>query len=693
MILRGAPGDPPRLPHTARVAPVLRAVLVLLALAGAAFPPVGSALAIMTSRATVTANTLSAAPAFPRCYGDAVLGDNPVGYWRLDETSGANAADGVAANTGTYTNEVTLGQAGALPETVNNKAATFDGVDDYVALGNAAALQLGNGTAEAWIKTSNAGTGAREIVGKLGAYAIYLQGNVLATYDWTTSTEYSTGIKLADSTWHHVAVTFQSGVANGTKIYADGVLRGTATITVSDQSSPLLLGNESGSSKYFTGSIDDAAVYGSALTASQIRSHYNSGRCYLDGVLADNPAAYWRLGEAVGNIAADGIRGRDGTYANGPTLNQTGGLNGDSNPAVTFDGVDDYVTVPYNAALNPAQFTVEAWAEPTDISTKWRAVVSSYKGNSTGTGTGFWLGTDGTSWLFETFNGTWNRVIGATVVLGSWAHLVGTYDGTTVKLYVNGILSASAAGGYTANNNAQLSIGATRYTDTGWANQFTGSLDEVAIYNAALSQTRIQAHYLLARSYQDTVLDSKPAGYWRLGEGSGTTAADVLNANAGTYENGPGLGQPGGLAGEADTAASFDGVDDDVLGPNAFGYSGRAPMSVEFWLNPSTAGQNGWRGIVSKQSGTPTSRDGWAVWLGPANDATYGNRIAFDRWLGTTHHFFSGTIQLAVGSWYHGVVTYDGSTVKFYANGAFDTSGAEASPRTTRPRRCDSRRS
>jgi len=114
-----------------------------------------------------------------------------------------------------------------------------------------------------------------------------------------------------------------------------------------------------------------------------------------------------------------------------------------------------------------------------------------------------------------------------------------------------------------------------------------------------------------------------------------------------------------------------------VQGPDAFGYAGRAPFSVEFWLNPGTAGQNAWRPIAAKQSGNSTSRDGWAVWLGPANDATYGNRIAFDRWLGTTHHFFSDTVQLTVGSWSHVVVTYDGSTVRFYANGTFDTSGAE----------------
>ena len=69
-------------------------------------------------------NTLSTTSAFPRCYGDAVLADNPVGYWRLDETTGTTAADSKGTRPGTYANGVTLGQAGALPDTVDNRAAS-----------------------------------------------------------------------------------------------------------------------------------------------------------------------------------------------------------------------------------------------------------------------------------------------------------------------------------------------------------------------------------------------------------------------------------------------------------------------------------------------------------------------------------------------------------------------------------------
>src|SRR5207244_3076415 len=68
--------------------------------------------------------------------------------------------------------------------------------------------------------------------------------------------------------------------------------------------------------------------------------------------------------------------------------------------------------------------------------------------------------------------------------------------------------------------------------------------------------------------------------YWRLGESSGATAADELFANPGTYEHGVTLGTGGGLTSDPDTAALFDGVDDDVAVP-ALGSS--VDFTVEGW--------------------------------------------------------------------------------------------------------------
>ena len=73
---------------------------------------------------------------------------------------------------------------------------------------------------------------------------------------------------------------------------------------------------------------------------------------WASAVLADNPVSYWRLDESSGTNAADSKGSNTGTYTNGPTLNQPGALAGDADTAVSFDGSDDYVTVPNSARLN-----------------------------------------------------------------------------------------------------------------------------------------------------------------------------------------------------------------------------------------------------------------------------------------------------------------------------------------------------
>ena len=102
------------------------------------------------------------------------------------------------------------------------------------------------------------------------------------------------------------------------------------------------------------------------------------GASYSASVLADSPLSYWRLGEASGTTAADSSgANRTGSYLNTPTLGVGGALTGDSNTAGAFNGTDEYVQVPFAAALNPASFTVEAWAFVTGGQGTFRSLVTS----------------------------------------------------------------------------------------------------------------------------------------------------------------------------------------------------------------------------------------------------------------------------------------------------------------------------
>ncbi len=150
------------------------------------------------------------------------------------------------------------------------------------------------------------------------------------------------------------------------------------------------------------------------------------GTSYSATVLQDSPLAYWRLGETSGTTAADSSgANRSGSYLASPSLNQPGALVGDTNRSVGFNGSSQYVNVPYLAALNPAQVTVEAWAYPTGGQGTFRSVVTS-RDYATGNARGYILyAASDNTWQFWLGTGTneWDIVLGPAIVLNQWTHL------------------------------------------------------------------------------------------------------------------------------------------------------------------------------------------------------------------------------------------------------------------------------
>jgi len=151
-------------------------------------------------------------------------------------------------------------------------AMAFDGSNDFVDVGNGASVQLTQGTLEAWIKTSGSGTYSSIII-KQWAYGLFLHSNVLEIYDWSGGGFKSTGVNLADSRWHHVAFSFNSGVTNGSFVYLDGVLKLTTTFTVYHQEVNLGIGAiVNGPDQLFTGTMDEVRVWNTMRTQAEIQS-------------------------------------------------------------------------------------------------------------------------------------------------------------------------------------------------------------------------------------------------------------------------------------------------------------------------------------------------------------------------------------------------------------------------------------
>src|SRR5205814_6256715 len=117
-------------------------------------------------------------------------------------------------------------------------------------------------------------------------------------------------------------------------------------------------------------------------------------------------------------------------------------------------------------------------------------------------------------------------------------------------------------------------------------------------------------------SYRQVVLDASPASYWRLGETSGTSAADETGANPGTYNNVL-LGAPGALACDSNPSASFDGVQSYVRMPDSPSLDMTSAVTVEFWAKRRTITST-YQVLVGKPGNGQSQFENYAVWLAPS---------------------------------------------------------------------------
>jgi hypothetical protein len=173
---------------------------------------------------------------------------------------------------------------------------------------------------------------------------------------------------------------------------------------------------------------------------------------------------------------------------NGTISGATWTTSGKYGDALTFNGANALVTINNAPSLQlTTGMTLEAWAYPTTVSPAWRDVI--YKGNDN-----YYLeGTSSSGVLVAgaIFGGAYGEVYGPNALTANtWTYLAVTYDGAAMRLYVNGVQVASRAQtGAIATSTNPLQIGG----DSIYGQYFAGRIDEVRIYNRALSAAQIQS--------------------------------------------------------------------------------------------------------------------------------------------------------------------------------------------------------
>jgi len=233
---------------------------------------------------------------------------------------------------------------------------------------------------------------------------------------------------------------------------------------------------------------------------------------------------------------------------------------------------------------------------------------------------------------------------GGTVTAG-WHLVTGTYDGTTGRLYVDGSLVATDT--FTAPSNSTLPLYIGRYYGAngyGW----TGGIDEVRLYNRALSDAEV------AQLYGGS--SGGPIGYWPFDEGAGTIATDTSGGGHNGKVNGASW-----IAGEKNSALSFNGSTSDVV---TSPISLTNTFSVSAWVN-SVGSQGAYSRIAETQYNT-------GLYLGVNASGTQY------KWIVNNGAGAKGTCGQAFGcaeggtitaGWHLVTGTYDGTTGRLYVDG------------------------
>jgi hypothetical protein len=589
-----------------------------------------------------------------------------IAHWKLNESSGATADDSSLAN-----NDATrTGTAGwTTGKDANGHNFNYNDGDDYFQAPTNTALndvQEGDYTVMAYFKpnsvppgSGSANNSAYGIVRKSGWHAglVYGSDGSIFFEHWLQSGPTWNGAGdwefHAPNSFYHVA-----GVVSRTegtiKIYVDGVLKGTSSFTPGAApydygSTPWRIGiSNPGASEWrhpADGVVDDARIYNRALSAEEIAKF-----------VAPGLIGHWRLDETASTTAVDSSpTGNDGTYTSGVTLNQAGPYPGVGAVAPDFDGSDDFVAIPNESLYDiTGPITVAAWFKVDAFDHHFQTIVS--KGDSA------WrISRDAsTNFLHFACSGLTNGSLYGDIEVndGAWHHVAGVYDGSTIRLYVDGKLDVSnSTTGSISTNDHPVTIGKNaQMTQRNWE----GGLFDVRVYNIALTHAEIaELHGLI--------------GQWKLDETSGTVATDSSGkARHGTYQGSPTLAVAG--PGEGSVTASFDGIDDRISIPTVDDTFVDG-VTIAGWMRP-TAVKN-YAKLLQIAIGTGTGID-----LG-RNGTSTGLRGIVDP---GSEYTIAGALHDNV--WRHYTMTMDPSgTMRLYRNGVLLGSAARtavpAAVRTT----------
>ncbi|OGF25318.1 hypothetical protein A2303_00095 [Candidatus Falkowbacteria bacterium RIFOXYB2_FULL_47_14] len=597
-------------------------------------------------------------------------GPGPVGYWSFDEGYGATATD--ASGQG---NDGVI--AGAVwkdgSECVSGKCLWFDGSSSYIRVATSSVLDLeGQATFSVWIKPVSfpdfATIVAREPGGNYGyQFEVFDQADdkeVLVL--WDSSNVFSNYKVIKQSEWQHVVVVIDP---IDVTFYVNGVESGSENWVFSlDKSGDhnLFIGSLDGASEFFHGFIDEVKIYPYARSADQVKQDYNAGLAGVksstgvaaafggvsDKWLTDGLVGYWKFDESAttsGAIDSSG-NGNTGTFYGhaSTTAGKFGNSfigNGISSSSVYTATSDSLNSIDYG-------FSVAGWFKTSDINA---AIITSYQDFGTGY---FDVMIDGSGNITYTLADL-DQSTYQTTLTGNdnnWHHFVLVRDTANKlrNLYVDGGLAKSVVGGngeFITYQTVRMSIGADYYSN---GNHLDGQIDEVRIYNRALSPDEVRRLYEWAPG---------PVAHWKFDELEGTTAFDSVASSSFGGGNDGSISGAAWTNGKYGSALNFEENNENINAGSKASIDDLGAMTISAWIYPRSISTSNFNIIVQKGATVAQGNFWFSIFA--------FNTLFFTKDFSSTDLAVYGPANFfELNKWNYVTLTWDGTNsvtgVKFY---------------------------
>jgi hypothetical protein len=328
-----------------------------------------------------------------------------------------------------------------------------------------------------------------------GDYRIIQQNDYSALL--LNGSEYTFSMNFPINEWYHIAVTHD--INSNTKIYINGSVSLSSSTNVyppRNSNTNLDFGRDAfGLSEYHSGKLDDIAIFNRALTEQEIQNLYTGTTpapcAALPSNLQQGLVGYWPF---CGNANDESGNGNDGTV-NGATLTED--RFGNANAAYNFDGVDDFIEASQNVSIQSG-VTYSVWGKLFDPNLTAPELYMQISDDNQLYGGIVYSPSDSAVKVFTIVG---NELFSSNQSIDSnWVHFVYTWNAANgeSKFYSDGSLEGTILDNtVTSIDITDIRIGRFLSNDWGYGWYFNGALDDIGIWNRALTPEEVQELYTL----------------------------------------------------------------------------------------------------------------------------------------------------------------------------------------------------